>query len=376
MVFYSHARVFTGECFLANHAVGVQDHSIACVVPEREVPNDAHIIDLEGHYLVPGFVDIQLYGGSRSFFVKDLDETSLDNIVASHRIGGTMSLIPTLNSTTIERILKAIDVTKNYIDSHKKGVIGLHIEGPYINVAKRGAHVAEVIRVPTADELETIINRCKGLLTIITIAPEIWPQTLLKRLFDSDIIVSVGHTNGTYKELKAFFDAYAHKTLLATHLFNAMRPLEGREPGVVGAIFDDKNVCASIIADGYHCDFASIRIAKNQLKERLFLISDAVGVHCEIDRYELDDFNANFKGDHFVNDAGTLAGSAITQIDSLKNCVQKVGIDLAEALRMVSTYPAQYIGLGQKFGKIAPNYTANMVVLTDDLRISKVICDS
>jgi N-acetylglucosamine-6-phosphate deacetylase len=372
MLALTNGRIFRGNEILTQQTILVQDDTILGYCQDNEIPTHYQRIDLGQNMLLPGLIDIQLYGGTRGFFVKDLSIDCLQNLVASHLKDGTTGLIPTLNSTTFDRILTAIDVTRQYIDSGQSGVLGLHIEGPYINVEKRGAHIAEVIRIPTDVELEAIIERCKGLLTIMTIAPEIWPASLLKRLHDSDIIVSVGHTNATYQQLIDYFRNSSKRPSLVTHLYNAMRPFESREPGVVGAVFDDPNVNASIIADGFHCDFATIRIAKKILGERLFVISDALGVNCEVERFELDAFNGNYLGDRFVNDEGKLAGSAITQLTGLKNLVQQVGINLPEAIRMVSTYPANHIGLGHQLGQLEAGYQANMILINDNFELKNV----
>lgn len=372
MLALTNGCVFKGKEISPQQTLLVQYDTILGYCQDNDIPTHYQRIDLGQNMLLPGLIDIQLYGGTRGFFVKDLSIDCLQNIVASHLKDGTTGLIPTLNSTTFDRILTAIDVTRQYIDSGQDGVLGLHIEGPYINVEKRGAHIAEVIRVPTDIELDTIIERCKGLLTIMTIAPEIWPANLLKRLHDSDIIVSVGHTNATYQQLTDYFRSSTKRPSLVTHLYNAMRPFESREPGVVGAIFDDPNVNASIIADGFHCDFATIRIAKKILGKRLFVISDALGVNCEVERFELDDFNGNYLGDRFVNDEGKLAGSAITQLTGLKNLVQKVGIDWPEAIRMVSTYPANHIGLGHRLGRIEAGYQADMILIDTNFELKNV----
>lgn len=362
-------RIFTGTTILQNHALLLQDDKIKAVLPQNQLPADCQLLDLEGHDLTAGFVDVQLYGGGTSFFVQDLSLDSLQNMVETHLQDGTTSLMPTLYSTTQARILRAIDTTKQWLAAGKSGVLGLHIEGPYLNFAKRGAHNAAVVRPPVRDELEEIIAQSKGLRTMMTIAPEVWPADLLQLLKNSHLLVSMGHTNATYRQAKGYFE---DGITLATHLYNAMRPFESREPGVVGAIFDAPNVHASIIADGFHCDFAAVRMAKKLLGERLFLISDATFAKYTQTRFTFEGFSANYDGKKFVNDDGNLAGSAITLLKAVQNCVLHVGIPKDEAFRMAATYPAQILGLGNQLGQIKAGYQADLVVLDEALTLKKV----
>ncbi len=356
----TNAQIYTGEAILTHHSVIIENGMIEAVLPDNHLPADIQRIDLEGNNLTPGFIDFQVYGGDTDFFVKDLSFESLHNIVETHRQDGTTSLVPTLYSTTFERIIKAIDVTRNWIESGRVGVLGLHIEGPFLNPEKRGAHNANIVRVPTRYELEAIVERSTGLTTVMTIAPEIWPDDLLELVLNSHLILSIGHSNATYAQATHYFQKGIG---LATHFYNAMRPLEGREPGVVGAILDNSNACASIIVDGFHCDYAAVRIAKNVMGDRLFLISDATFAHYTGQRFEFEGFTANYVNRQFLNDEGKLAGSAITLLEAVQNCVNHVGIAKDEAFRMASLYPARALKMSNRLGRIAAGYKADFVVL-------------
>lgn len=362
----THCTIYTGDSILTHHAVLIEDQFIKDVIPQDQLPADIPKTDLQGHDLTAGFVDLQLYGGKTGFLVRDLSEESLRDMVETHRQDGTVAIVPTLYSTSLERILKAIKVTKAYIASGKPGVLGLHIEGPFINFAKRGAHSAKEVRIPTKKEISEIIAQSEGLLTVMTIAPEIWPEELLQLIQNSSIILSLGHTNATYQQAKSYF---ANGIRLATHLYNAMRPFESREPGVVTAIWDSPEVSASIIVDGYHCDFATVRIAKQLMGERLFLISDATLAKIEPMRFIFEDFTANYDGQRLLNDDGKLAGSAITLLEAVRNCIQQVGISKEEVFRMASTYPAQHLGVGDRYGKIKTGYLADLVVLDEGQKV-------
>ncbi|TAH07131.1 MAG: N-acetylglucosamine-6-phosphate deacetylase [Runella slithyformis] len=370
MLALTNVRVFTGDTVLTNHAVLLKNERIEAVLPKNQLPANYQSIDLQGQDITAGFLDIQLYGGDTDFFVQDLSAASLQNMVNTHLQDGTTSLMPTLYSTTQTRILKAIEIVKKWIAAGKTGVLGLHIEGPYLNFAKRGAHSAAVVRPPVEAELTEIIAQSEGLLTLMTIAPEIWPVELLQLLQKSHLLLSMGHTNATYQQAKGYFEGGIK---MATHLYNAMRPFESREPGVVGAIFDaPDDVHASIIADGFHCDFAAIRLAKKILGARLFLISDATFAKYQQTRFEFEGFSANYDGQRFLNDDGNLAGSAITLLQAVQNCVFEVGIPKDEAFRMAAQYPAQRLGLGHRLGQIKAGYQADLVVLGQDLTIKKV----
>ncbi len=364
-IILTNAQVYTGDTVLIDHAVMLSGSSIEAIIPTNQIPDNNQCIDLQGNILTTGFIDFQLYGGDTAFFVKDLSLDSLENIVATHLQDGTTGVVPTLYSTTLDSILTAIDITKFWIASGRGGVLGIHIEGPFLNIEKRGAHGTDMVRIPTRFEVESIIERSKGIPTVMTIAPEIWPADLLELVQNSHLILSIGHSNASAAEATQFFK----KIGLVTHLYNAMRPFESREIGMVGAVFDDPSVSASIIVDGFHCDFAAVRIAKELLQERLFLISDASFAKFKQKRFEFGSFSANYDGQRFLNDDGKLAGSAITLLDAVTNCVEKVGISKAETFRMASLYPAQHLGLANQFGRIAAGYRADLLEFTPDLNL-------
>ncbi len=246
---------------------------------------------------------------------------------------------------------------------------GLHVEGPFINPVKRGAHSDAMVRPPSWFELMELIEKGKDVIKVMTIAPECFDDALLDLLKTTGWAISAGHTNATAVELNAYFDKGFN---LATHLYNAMRPLESRELGVVGTIFDRTDVHASIIADGYHCDYGALRIAKKLLGERLFLISDATFAKYEGTRFEFEGFVTNYDGERFTNDQGLLAGSCITLLDAVRNCIQRAGLEADEVFRMATAYPARHLRMDHELGYLKPGYVANVVALTPDLEIQQV----
>ena len=267
------------------------------------------------------------------------------------------------------------------------GVPGIHVEGPYFNPIKRGAHSTAYVRTPAEGELETLFSTNADVIRILTLAPEMLTSeqlSTIKRLKHANTLLSLGHSNATYQQATTAFD---EGIPLATHLYNAMRGFESREPGVVGAVFDHPTVRASIIADGYHCNPTSIRIAYRLLcpdgsPERLFLISDALFANPPRPNFELGQFIVHFEPDldrpdqprpgRYVNNEGNLAGSAITLIDCVRIAVEQAGIPLTNALRMASVIPAEIIGMGDQLGKVQPGYAANLVRLDQSMQVKGV----
>ena len=238
--------------------------------------------------------------------------------------------------------------------------MGLHLEGPYINPVKKGAHIERHIKKPTLEEVRQLLNHKRGVVKMITIAPEQCDEEVIEYLLGENIIVSAGHTNATYRQA---IDGFNKGIPAATHLFNAMSPLQHREPGMVGAIFDHPTVMSSLVCDGVHVDYAAIRISKHVLKERLFFITDAVAEVTEGEYIHL------YKNDRYSLPDGTLSGSSLTMMQAVKNAVTHASIPLQEALRMASAYPAQLLGEKFKLGKIEKGFEANFVVFDDDLNI-------
>ncbi len=383
---FTNTTVFTGNDLLSDVFVRVEDGKISEVSP---VPADGliigegeEVVDLQGDYLIPGFVDLQLYGGEEAFLNEAPTTGTVRHILDTHRSAGTTSVVPTLYSTSHDVILRAIEAVREVQAEEPFGVLGLHVEGPYINPVKRGAHSLNYVRKPDEDELDELFDKGEGVIKIITIAPEVFDEMQLLHIQTykpEGCLLSLGHSNATYEEATSAFTAGIP---LATHLFNAMRGFESREPGVVGAVFDHPTVRASLIADSFHCDPVAIRIAHRQMGDRLFLISDATfanpgnpaGPRASLD---FEDFIIRYEPveqglGRYTNQEGKLAGSSITLLDAVKVCVEKARLPLMDALRMASTIPAEIIGMGHQLGKIAPGYMANLVQIDANLSIKGV----
>lgn len=362
---YANGKVFTGDQILPNLCVLTDNGKIIELVESGSVPAHAQIIDLNGHILAPAFIDIQIYGGNGHFFGEFPSVNALKATYDYCKAGGATLFLPTVATNSEAVMFAAIDAVQEYWRSGGQGVAGLHLEGPYINPAKRGAHIAEFIQQPTLEGIKNLLDYGAGVIKMMTIAPEVCPDEVLDYLLQQDIVVSAGHTNANYRQAMAAFER-GIKT--ATHLFNAMSPLQHREPGMVGAIFDHPSVQVSMVADGYHVDFPAVRIAKKLLGERLFLITDAVAENPN------GHYSHRLQGDMYVVADGTLSGSALTMVKAVKNCINQVGISMEEALRMASLYPARVLGKDRQYGKIETGFAENFVVLNKQADLISVIC--
>ena len=382
------ATVFTGENWLPNASVRIDNGRIQEVTSGTSGLDATHtgetVIDLNGDYLVPGLVDLQLYGGSHLFLNDQPTPDTVRHIYDSHVRNGTTTLLPTIHSTSLAVMQQSMAAVAAVRPENPFGIPGIHIEGPYFNPIKRGAHSMAYVRTPADGELETLFGMNADVIRILTLAPEMLTAAQLatiNALKHPNTLLSLGHSNATYQQATAAFNGGIP---LATHLYNAMRSYESREPGVVGAVFDHPGVRASIIADSYHCHPTAIRIAYRLLGERLFLISDALfasAPHLGKPRPEftLEQFIVHYEPDssdsgpgRYVNNEGNLAGSAITLIECVRIAVNQAQIPLTNALRMASLIPAQIIGMGDQLGRIQTSYVANLVRLNQSLTVQDV----
>lgn len=357
---YINARIFTGEQFLSDHAVITEDNSIVDVVARKAIPVNAAIIDLPGKILAPAFIDIQIYGGNGRLFSNELTPEAIQATYDYCLAGGAAHFYITLATNSMEVFYKGIDAVRAYWKQGGKGMPGLHLEGPYLNPLKRGAHIEKYIKKPVLAEVKSLLEYGKGVIKIMTIAPEQCDDEVVKLLQQAGIIISAGHSNATYDEGIAAFDKGINAS---THLFNAMSALQHRSPGLVGAIFEHPRVMSSIVPDGIHVDFAALRISKKIMQQRLFIITDAVTATSS------GDYPHVFTGDRYSMPDGTLSGSALTMMKGVKNLVTEGWIELGEALRMASLYPAQVTGMDHKWGRIEKGYAADLVVFDDAFEV-------
>lgn len=349
--------LYTGTTVLHQHALLIEGGRIAAVLPETVAPPEVATVDARGLSVAPALLDLQVYGANGQLFsVQPGSEalTTLTEYAFRHGTTGSLATMPT-NSGTMMRA--ALEAGRDFQRQHL-GLLGVHLEGPYINPLKKGAHQLEFIKAPTVAEIEELLKIGEGVLKMMTLAPEVATPGVVARLREAGVVLSAGHSNATYAQAAAGFRA---GFTAATHLFNAMSALQGREPGLVGAVYDAATAQASIIADGVHCDFAAVRISQKILGERLFLITDAV-TNSQQGAYQFQR-----QADHYVDSQGVLAGSALTLPQAVRNCVQHVGLPLAEALRMASLYPARVLGLDDELGYLTKGYQADFWLFDEQL---------
>ncbi len=364
----TNAQVLTDDGFQSGIAVLVENGRIAALLPESGLPDGVQRHDLHGDYLLPGFIDVQVNGGGGVLFNNAPTVDALRTLVAGHRKFGSTGLMPTLISDDVEVMRAAVAAVRQAIAEGVPGVLGIHLEGPYIAPARKGTHNPDKFRVPDAAEIEMATSLDNG-VTLITLAPERVPAETIRAMVARGAKVCAGHTAATYEEARAGLDAGIGGF---THLYNAMTPLQGREPGVVGAALEDANSWCGVIVDGVHVHPASLRVAlAAKPRGKVVLVTDAMPM------VGSDDPSFDLYGETIVakdgvvrNAAGSLAGSALDMASAVRNTVHLVGLPLDEAARMASTYPAQWLGIEGVRGRIAEGLAADFVALDPDLQVS------
>ena len=366
----SNCKIYTGSDVLTDHAVVIENELIKKVCPISEMPEGIEIRDLNGANLSPGFIDLQLNGCGG---VMLNDEITADTMQIMHKANlqsGCTIFLPTLITSSDEDMRAVITAAREYHNQYQNQSLGLHLEGPYLNVAKKGIHNVDHIRKSDSDMIELICEN-SDLVAKVTLAPELNDPEHIERLHKAGVVVSIGHTNATYAEARQGFES---GITFATHLFNAMTPMVGREPGVVGAIYDTPEVYAGIIADGFHVDYANIRIAHKIKGEKLVLVTDATApAGANMEYFIFVGKKVYYRDGKCVDENGTLGGSALTMIEAVQNTVEHAGIALDEALRMATLYPAPAIGVESKLGRIKKGMVANLAVFDRDFNVKATV---
>jgi len=362
-------RVLLDDGFHDDVAVLVDGSGrIQGLVPEGQARIEAgKVRDLGGGWLLPGFIDVQVNGGGGVLFNNDTRPEAIDAIGRAHRRYGTTSFLPTLISDTAEVMERAIAGTREAIAAGVPGVLGIHLEGPYLAPARKGTHDAARFRVPDAAELAMATSLDNG-VTLVTLAPEQVPADAIRAMVARGAIVCAGHTAGTYEQIRAGLEAGVRGF---THLYNAMSPLQGREPGTVGAALESREAYCGMIVDGVHVHPASLRVAlAAKPRGTLFLVTDAMPmVGSDDPSFELYGETITAVDGVVRNAAGALAGSALDMATAVRNTVRLLGLPLEEAARMASTYPARFLGVDSRLGRIAPGWQADLVLLDEALQV-------
>jgi len=366
----TNAIVHTATGTLGDTAVLLSDGRIEALLPSSSLPPAVARIDLGGQHLCPGFIDLQLNGCGGVNFNDALNMETLEAMHQANLRSGTTGFLPTLITSPDEAIYQAIEVMRQYRQRYPERIGGLHLEGPFLNEVKKGIHEAGQIRAPDTELIDTLCEHA-DIISKVTLAPEQVPERTIRQLVEAGILVSAGHTNASYDQGKAGFDAGIR---FATHLFNAMSQLTGREPGMVGAIYDDSRISAGIIADGFHVAWANIRISHKLMGERLCLVTDATAAAgASLEQFEFAGRTIYYRDGKCLGDDGTLGGSALTMIEAVENTVKQVGLPLDEALRMASTYPARVLAVDDRFGRIQAGYRADLAVFNANYQVTATV---
>lgn len=366
-------RIFTGHKILDNHAVVIADGLIERVCPLEDLPTGIETRDVGGAIIAPGFIDLQLNGCGGVQFNDDIAAISVETLQIMQKANeksGCTSFLPTLITSTDELMKRAVEVMRAYLAQNANQALGLHLEGPWLNPLKKGTHDPALIRAPD-QELVDFLCANADVIAKITLAPEKVDAAIIRQLRAAGIVISAGHSHGTYEEAAAGIDA---GVTFATHLYNAMPATSGREPGLIGALFDSPDVWCGVIADGLHVHYANIRNAKRIKGDKLILVTDATApAGASIDRFIFAGKTIYYRNGLCVDENGTLSGSALTMIEAVENSVEHVGISLDETLRMATLYPARAMGVDNQLGSIEAGKVANLTVFTRDYKIIRTI---
>lgn len=364
----TNGRVLRDAGFELGPAVIIEDRRIAAIVADREVPAGADRIDLEGAMLAPGFIDVQVNGGGGALFNDAPTVETIATIGRAHRRFGTTGFLPTLISDDLSVVREAIRAVDAAIEQGVPGVLGIHIEGPYLNTSRKGIHDSSKIRELDNVGFETLTALKRG-RTLVTLAPERTTSAMIRRLVDAGLIVSAGHTNGVYADIRAALDAGLTGF---THLFNAMSPLTSREPGAVGAALEDEQSWCGLIVDGRHIDPVTMRLAlRCKPLDRFMLVTDAMpSVGMKERSFMLQGQPIRVEDGVCVNADGTLAGSDLDMARAVRNAMAMLRLDAPSALRMASRHPANFLRLDRELGRIEPGMQASLVALDDDFNVT------
>lgn len=371
---FVNGRVLTDAGIEDGLAVVVESDRITAVAPRPELRlDDAEIVDVDGNLLLPGFIDLQVNGGGGVLFNGNPSVDSIAEIGRVHRQFGTTGFLPTLVSDDLGVVAEAIAATREAIAAGVPGVLGLHIEGPFLNELRKGVHDASKIRNLDGDALSLLTTPTGG-KTLITLAPEKTTPAMIRALTDAGVIVSAGHSNASYAEVRQALDSGLTGF---THLFNAMSQLTVREPGVVGAALDDADSWCSIIVDGYHVDPVVLRLAlRLKRRDRFLLVTDAMpSVGSEAKSFSLLGRQITVRDGRCVDEDGTLAGSHMDMATAVRNSMTLLGLDLTQSVCMASLNPAQFLGVHAEYGRIAPGCRVNLVIADEELKVLQTWID-
>lgn len=362
----TNAVIYTGEKVLYEHAVVIENGLIQAVILEKDLAKEMPTVDLNGANLSAGFIDLQLNGCGGVMFNEDISVNTLEIMQATNLKSGTTSYLPTFITSPDEGMKQAVAVMREYLSKHQNQALGLHLEGPYLSVAKKGVHRPEYIREISPEMLDFLCQN-GDVITKLTVAAENPTAEYISRFIQAGIIVSIGHSNATYEQAKQRF---AEGASFATHLHNAMSPISsGREMGVVGAVLDS-DVYTGIICDGLHVHWGNIRLAKKAKGDKLVVVTDATAAAgADISEFIFVGKKVTVKDGKCYDEFGALGGASVTMIESIQNLIHHTDLSLDEILRMCTLYPAKAIGVDDKLGSIAVGKVANLAIFDQQFKV-------
>lgn len=362
----TNAVIYTGEKVLYEHAVVIENGLIQAVILEKDLAKEIPTVDLNGANLSAGFIDLQLNGCGGVMFNEEISVNTLEIMQATNLKSGTTSYLPTFITSPDEGMKQAVAVMREYLSKHQNQALGLHLEGPYLSVAKKGVHRPEYIREISPEMLDFLCQN-GDVITKLTVAAENPTAEYISRFIQAGIIVSIGHSNATYEQAKQRF---AEGASFATHLHNAMSPISsGREMGVVGAVLDS-DVYTGIICDGLHVHWGNIRLAKKAKGDKLVVVTDATAAAgANISEFIFVGKKVTVKEGKCYDEFGALGGASVTMIESIQNLIHHTDLSLDEILRMCTLYPAKAIGVDDKLGSIAVGKVANLAIFDQQFKV-------
>lgn len=352
-------HVFDGATLRDNAAVLIEDDRIAAVVPRRDLSAAIPVQELpQDAWLAPGFIDIQVNGGGDVLFNDAPTPEALRTMLRAHRKFGTTSMLPTLISDSREKMTAALAAVEGLLSS-EPGLLGVHLEGPFLSPDKAGVHDPAMLRRPEAADLALLTARRKG-VTLVTLAPEVVPPEFIAKLTAAGVRVALGHSMATYAQTRT---AMAEGASAFTHLFNAMRPLDSREPGPIAVALERPDAWYGLIVDGVHVAAPMLRLALRGAGKPI-LVTDAMPpVGGTRSSFALNGETIVVREDCCRRADGRLAGAYLDMIGAVRNCVRLLQLPLADALRLASAHPAEFLGVGHRLGKLAAGFRADMVAL-------------
>ncbi len=362
------ARVFDGSHMLDGRAVVIENGRILSVSPVQDLGNGVERHEVNG-LLAPGFIDVQVNGGGGVLYNDVRSVDGIRTIAKAHRAYGTTGLMPTFITDTRETMAEAVEAMRGALEARVPGVLGIHLEGPFISPERKGVHNPAFMRPMEEEDIAIMTSLQEGRI-LVTLAPERNSMELISRLASAGVLICAGHTAGDYATV---MEATRHGLRGFTHLYNAMPPLAGRDPGPVGAALDSRDTWCGLIVDGHHVSDAALRVAiAAKGTERMMLVTDAMSVTgTDLTQFDLHGRTIYRKDGRLTTEDGTLAGSDLDMASAVRNSVQRLGLALPDVLRMASLVPASFLRLDHELGRIAPGYRADLVLLDESLSVKQ-----